>query len=186
MLDMHSPSVAERLFAARDEHRPGLNAALVKDAWNLYHRARHRGQLARFWAALTRRSNCLHELATFAAGRTPGGGHYAGTRAVPIDEIRGSEGRYADFDRRFNPLGDHSSQRWVGLAMAHLQGVVLPPVVLVQVGDIYFVQDGHHRISVARAMGQKYVEAVVTVWRVSSRVLAEQPVASGELAPAEG
>jgi hypothetical protein len=44
---------------------------------------------------------------------------------------------------------------------------VLPPVVLVQVGDVYFVRDGHHRISVARALGQLDIEAEVTVWQVS-------------------
>jgi hypothetical protein len=44
---------------------------------------------------------------------------------------------------------------------------VLPPVVLVQVGDVYFVRDGHHRISVARALGQLDIEAAVTVWHLS-------------------
>jgi hypothetical protein len=45
--------------------------------------------------------------------------------------------------------------------------VALPPVALVQIGDFYFVLDGHHRISVAQAYGQRDIEARVTAWRVS-------------------
>ena len=57
--------------------------------------------------------------------------------------------------------------RWLGVAAARDHGKVLPPVVLVQVGGVYFVRDGHHRISVARALGQLDIEAEVTVWQVS-------------------
>jgi hypothetical protein len=59
---------------------------------------------------------------------------------------------------------------------------VLPPVVLVQVGDVYFVRDGHHRISVARALGQLDIEAEVTVWQVSGPLpwdVPEQPAQPG-------
>jgi hypothetical protein len=51
--------------------------------------------------------------------------------------------------------------------MTHLAGDPLPPVELIQVGSVYFVRDGHHRISVARAMGQQEIEAVVTVWQTA-------------------
>jgi hypothetical protein len=57
--------------------------------------------------------------------------------------------------------------RWLRVAAARDQGKVLPPVVLVQVGDVYFVRDGHHRISVARTLGQLDIEGEVTVWHVS-------------------
>jgi hypothetical protein len=59
---------------------------------------------------------------------------------------------------------------------------VLPPVVLVQVGDVYFVRDGHHRISVARALGQLDIEAEVTVWHLSGPLpwdAAERPSRPG-------
>jgi hypothetical protein len=85
---------------------------------------------------------------------------------VPIRQIRGSEGRSRYFDCDFNPLYDEARGRWLNIARARQQGKNLPPVVLVQVGDIYFVRDGHHRISVARALGQLYIEARVTVWQV--------------------
>jgi hypothetical protein len=90
-----------------------------------------------------------------------------GTRPVPVSQIRGSEGRCRYFDADFNPLYDQARGRWLGIARARQQGKYLPPVVLVQVGDTYFVRDGHHRISVARAMGQIEVEARVTIWQVT-------------------
>jgi hypothetical protein len=55
----------------------------------------------------------------------------------------------------------------VGIATAGYMGRTLPPVELIQVGDLYFVRDGHHRISVAQAMGQESIEAEVTVWQVA-------------------
>jgi hypothetical protein len=60
--------------------------------------------------------------------------------------------------------------RWLSVAAARDQDEVLPPVVLVRVGDVYFVRDGHHRISVALALGQLDIEAEVTIWHVSGRL----------------
>jgi hypothetical protein len=90
----------------------------------------------------------------------------AGTQTVPIRHIRGSGGRCNDFDTAFRPLQSHNEERWLNVAVARQMGVALPPVSLIQVGDVYFVRDGHHRISVAQARGQKEVDAVVTVWDV--------------------
>jgi hypothetical protein len=81
---------------------------------------------------------------------------------VPMDQIQGSEGREHDFDLDFNPLQSHNMDRWVNVAVARQLGISLPPVELVQVGQIYFVRDGHHRISVAKALGQREIEAEVT------------------------
>lgn len=92
---------------------------------------------------------------------------YAGIRLVRIDAIRGSEGRENDFDAGFHPTQSHNMERWMSVAVACQLGLTLPPVELVQVGDTYFVRDGHHRISVARHMGQKEIEAEVTVWETS-------------------
>jgi hypothetical protein len=78
-----------------------------------------------------------------------------------------SVSRTSAIDRDFNPLQDHHRGRWPRVAAARDQDKVLPPVVLVQVGKVYFVRDGHHRISVARALGQLDIEAEVTIWQVS-------------------
>lgn len=91
-----------------------------------------------------------------------------GLRYVPLPQIRGSEspGRCADFDAAFRPLRDHLKERWVRVARAWHRGVVLPPVTLIQFDGNYFVRDGHHRISVARAVGQESILAHVTVRKV--------------------
>jgi hypothetical protein len=89
-----------------------------------------------------------------------------GTRPVPIGQIQGSEGRSLDFDRDFNPLQERTRERWLGIFTARQAGKELPPVSLVQVGNRYFVRDGHHRISVAQALGQTAIEARVTIWQV--------------------
>ena len=107
--------------------------------------------------------------------------HAARTRAVPIDEIRGSEGRGEDFDADFRPLRPHSRDRWIRIAIAQQMGATMPPVELVQVGDAYFVRDGHHRISVARALGQREIDAQITVWEAARPRSREQCVGAGVL-----
>lgn len=81
---------------------------------------------------------------------------------VPLDSIVGSVGRTADFTREFLPRIDAGRERWVGvkLAMTGLQGT--PPVELYRIGDAYFVRDGNHRVSVARQLGSKTIQAYVT------------------------
>ncbi|HSR34285.1 MAG TPA: hypothetical protein VLY63_27270 [Anaerolineae bacterium] len=137
----------------------------------LYSSARDRGRRGMLWATLTGRSRCLLALEEVRQGShvstTEQSRLHAETRLVQIAQIVGSEGRCADFDCDFNPLHDHNRGRWLRIATANRRGTPLPPVDLVQVGDLYFVQDGHHRISVARALGQKHIEARVTVWHVS-------------------
>lgn len=81
---------------------------------------------------------------------------------VPVDAIVGSVGRYNDFTREFLPRNDSDQGRWVGvqMAMTGLQGV--PPVELYRLGDAYFVRDGNHRVSVARQLGVRTIQAYVT------------------------
>ena len=104
------------------------------------------------------------------------GRHYGGIKCVSMNQICGSMNRTGDFDHHFHPLDDRLRDRWVRVAMAHSQDVPLPPVSLVQVGACYFVVDGHHRISVARAMGQTTIDAKVTVWDVRGPLPWERPL----------
>ena len=129
---------------------------------NLFFSALAAGSLRQLWAAITRRPSALRSLqADHGRGK---GGHYAGLKQVPIDDIQGTEGRQADFDDRFNPLSERTRQRWQSVASAIAAGLILPPVELIQVGDHYYVRDGHHRVSVTRAMGEHEIQAKVTVW----------------------
>ena len=89
------------------------------------------------------------------------GQHYIGLQQVPVEQIVGSLGRYRDFDRAFLPRQDRTRSRWVSIDSAHYEDTILPPVDLFKVGEIYFVRDGNHRVSVARERGQVFVDAYV-------------------------
>ena len=91
----------------------------------------------------------------------PQGEVYKGMQIVPVDRIVGSEGRYRDFDNRFFPKNMHLKSRWEHIDMAHLQDIVLPPITLYELGGVYFVRDGNHRVSVARAKGIEFIDAEV-------------------------
>ena len=91
------------------------------------------------------------------------GEHYAGTKVIPLDAIVGSVDKVRDFDRRFRPTSTRSRERWERLARASRTGEDIPPIEVYQVGDYYFVRDGHHRVSVARSLDLKMIEAQVTV-----------------------
>jgi len=86
---------------------------------------------------------------------------YGGLRTVELDKIVGSVGRYRDFDRAFLPTQSHTQGKWKSVDRAHYQEVELPPIQLYKVGDVYFVRDGHHRVSVAREKGIKFIDAEV-------------------------
>jgi hypothetical protein len=87
------------------------------------------------------------------------GQRYRGLQVVPLDSIVGSEGRHRDFDGAFYPRHSRTQDRWVRIDQAYYEQVALPPVQLLKVGELYFVRDGHHRISAARARQQDFVDA---------------------------
>lgn len=86
---------------------------------------------------------------------------YRGMQTVTIDHIIGSEGRYRDFNRRFLPKHEYLRNRWTRVDKAHLQSVILPPIKLYEIGGVYFVRDGNHRVSVARSQGVQAIDAEV-------------------------
>ena len=87
-----------------------------------------------------------------------------GQTMVALQKIRGTmnAGRALDFDGNFCPKNQKNRPRWIRLVVARQRGTKLPPVKLVQVGDLFFVEDGHHRISVARALEDEFILAEVT------------------------
>jgi len=87
---------------------------------------------------------------------------YEGLKAVPVKLIIGSEGRYKDFNKAFLPRYDFLKSRWAGIDSAHLKDIILPPVKLYEIGGVYFVSDGNHRISVAKNEGREYIDAEIT------------------------
>jgi hypothetical protein len=123
-------------------------------------------RLHRLWAKLTHRCFRLLDLDETLRASPVAASHYAGLKTVSIERIRGTQGKADEFDAEFNPTQERSRVRWMGIAMLKLLGRDLPPVDLVQVDDVYYVRDGHHRISVSRSMGQAFIEAEVTVIRL--------------------
>src|SRR5512141_1715913 len=90
-----------------------------------------------------------------------GGPVYRGVQTVRVDQIVGSLNRYHQFDRAFLPVEDRIGSRWQSVDRAFYQEISLPPVLLYKIGEVYFVVDGHHRVSVAREQGQEFIEAEV-------------------------
>lgn len=91
----------------------------------------------------------------------PRGETYRGMQTVPIDRIVGSEGRYRDFNKQFLPRHEYLRNRWQRVDMAHLTDIILPPIKLYEIGGSYFVRDGNHRVSVAKAQGVHSIDAEV-------------------------
>jgi hypothetical protein len=86
---------------------------------------------------------------------------YRGMKVVPINLIVGSEGRYRDFNKYFLPASDHLRSRWERVDEARLRDITLPPIQLYEIGGVYFVRDGNHRVSVAKAQGIENIDAEV-------------------------
>lgn len=86
---------------------------------------------------------------------------YRGMKVVNIDKIIGSEGRYKDFSKAFLPRKEHLRHRWENIDRAHLSDIILPPISLFQIGEVYFVRDGNHRVSVAKTQGIIAIDAEV-------------------------
>jgi len=140
----------------------GLLWVDVEDDFN---RARRRQVLARLagWLrgqpAHVRRILLLDEVVGPLGWR---GERYLGLQDIQLDTVAGTVDSRRDFDRKFRPTSNRVRHRWERLDLARRRGVYLPPIDVYRVGDLHFVMDGHHRVSVAAATGQKTIEAHVT------------------------
>ncbi|MEV0064902.1 chromosome partitioning protein ParB [Amycolatopsis sp. NPDC050768] len=88
-----------------------------------------------------------------------------GPRVITLDSIVGTVDRSRDFDRRFRPTSGRVRERWERLALAARRGEAIPPIEVYRVGELHFIIDGHHRVSVAHAQGLSTIEAQVTAVR---------------------
>jgi uncharacterized ParB-like nuclease family protein len=137
------------------------------EAERLFARAHIKSFAYKVGELLTGRSHRISQLHQAKQGKDIRTQHYEGVRTVPVDRILGSENREHDFDKRFHPLRKHTKSRWTAIATEMLLGRELPPVDLIKLNDVYFVRDGHHRVSAAQAMGQKAIDANVTTWKTA-------------------
>jgi len=152
------------------------------DAEHDFLRIRRRQVLSRLAARLRREPDDVSEVLPFdevvaALGRT--GEKRLGLQVVPLDSIVGSVDRTRDFDRWFRPRSGRSRQRWERLARAQRRGEAIPPIDVYRVGVMHFVRDGHHRVSVAHALGFRSIDAYVT--EVTTRIDAAGIARRGDL-----
>ena len=143
-------------------------------------RARRRARL-RAVAARIRREHTPNRLLSFDEVRrelsVANKRLHRGTRVVEVDQIVGSVGRWKDFDRSFLPARASVGQRWKRIDRAFQRGEDLPPVELYEIGDAYFVVDGHHRVSVASYHDVPTLEASVAEFH-PKRLAGPAPVTS--------
>jgi hypothetical protein len=139
---------------------------LTNQALPLFWEAVLRGKFLSIWADLSGRYNRLLDLEEKTKQASHLSRHHVGIKTVDIRRIRGTQGKADEFDAEFNPMHERSRDRWLGIAIERMRGRDLPPVELIQIGNIYFVRDGHHRVSVARSMGQTIIDAEVIVLKL--------------------
>jgi hypothetical protein len=134
------------------------------DAENDFLRARRRQVLSRLAAWLRREPDDVNIMLPFdevvdALGRT--GERWLGPQVIRLDSIVGSMDRTRDFDRRFRPTSGRVRERWQRLALAARRGESVPPIEVYRIGELHFIIDGHHRVSVARNLGRPAINARV-------------------------
>lgn len=139
-----------------------------RQAYRAYQNMRFRGVLWRFLCRLTRKSFLLMDFSAVQKNCQLDSQYDLGVQTIPLDQILGSVGRVNDFDAKFFLRTEKAcKERWMRIAQMILSGESVPAVDVVQMGDRYFVKDGHHRVSAARALGMKYIEAQVCVLKVN-------------------
>ncbi|MBI5935349.1 MAG: hypothetical protein HY867_16730 [Chloroflexi bacterium] len=126
-----------------------------------YRRVRLKAFLNRAWAVISGRPTHLLSYDEIREKLHVGGPIYRGVQTIRLEQVAGSLNRYQAFDRAFLPTQDDTASRWQWVNRAFYEEISLPPVVLYKVGEVYFVVDGHHRVSVAREQGQEFIEAEV-------------------------
>jgi hypothetical protein len=139
-----------------------MNAWFENRAEEDFARARTRELLSRISRLLDPGSENLLPFEDVKAILKPTSETYVGMEAIPVDRIVGSEGRYRDFNRHFLPRKEFLRSRWISIDMAHYTDAPLPAVRIYEIGGVYFVRDGNHRVSVARMRGQMMIDAEVT------------------------
>ena len=138
-----------------------------------YAQARRQAFWRGIWRRLSHKCNDLLPTGEFLEKIHIQGLHNHGLKKVAIKRIVGSSARYRDFDLAFLPRRPSADGRWENIARARYEQIDLPPPILLKIGNSYFVEDGNHRISVARAAGQEYIDALVTT--IDSPDLIAQP-----------
>jgi len=135
-----------------------------QSAFNDFQQAHHQAALQQIMARLTGKSIELLSYDDVLRQLKLTGRAARGVQAIPLNAIVGTVGRCTDFTRSFLPRKASDGQRWANLKAFVVQNSLdaLPPIDVYQIGSAYFVQDGHHRVSIARQLGVEFISAYVT------------------------
>lgn len=144
-----------------------------------FERARQKAFYNELRSVFSRRPNHLLSYHELRERYKPERESYRGMQEVPVRQIVGSFDRFRDFDSAFLPRHGRTADRWKNIDRAYHQDIRLPPVQLYKVGEVYFVKDGNHRVSVAREHGVEFVDAEVIESHV--RVPIEASMSPSEL-----
>ncbi len=126
-----------------------------------FDKARNKAFIRDFINKILNKNNDLFQFDEVKYLLSPYGMVHRGFQTIPINRIVGSEGRYQDFDRDFLPVTDSLRSRWENISLANLRNIELPPISAYKINDFYFVRDGNHRVSVAKELGQEFIDAEV-------------------------
>ncbi|MCA9939217.1 MAG: hypothetical protein KC418_11265 [Anaerolineales bacterium] len=137
-------------------------------ALNEFKQARRQARRRQLVARLSGRDLQLLPFETIRAQLKQRNPMYRGIQQIPIRKIVGSVGRYREFNRGLQPLNDSLQARWVNVHSLATAAEGWPPIEVYQIGDVYFIKDGNHRASVAKAMGNETIEA--HVWQFPEEV----------------
>jgi len=138
------------------------DGSLYSLAKNDFSKARKKVIVAQILNLMKPQADELLSLRDVRALVKPSSETYRGMQTVPIAKIVGSEGRYKDFNKAFLPRHDKLMRRWMSVDVAHYRNIILPPIKLFEIGGVYFVRDGNHRVSVAKAQKTEFIDAEVT------------------------
>lgn len=155
----------------------------AQDAQTDFSRARRRQTLSRLAVRLRREPDDVNVILPFdevVAALGHRGERRLGLETIPVDSIVGTVDRSREFDRSFRPTSRRVRYRWERIAKAVRRGEAMPPIDVYRIGDLHFVRDGHHRVSVARQLGLEVIEAQVT--EIVTAVPLESGVRPGGLA----
>ncbi|MDQ4096724.1 MAG: chromosome partitioning protein ParB [Actinomycetota bacterium] len=146
------------------------------DARDDFLRVRRQRVLSQLRLRLSGRDGDLDQILPFeevvrALGRL--GERNLGLQIIPLDSIVGTVDRGREFDRRFRPTSNRPRERWERIAAAMRRGEILPPIEVYRVGELHFVKDGHHRVSVAGALGRDTIDAYV------NEIITREPASVG-------
>lgn len=138
-----------------------MNKVFTKGIQSDFDRARTKEIITTILSLLKNENDELLSFHDIKSILKPGAHTYKGVIPVRISHIIGSEGRYKDFNKLFLPRHQYLRFRWERVNLAHYKNIILPPIKLYEIGGVYFVRDGNHRVSVAKTQGVEFIDAEV-------------------------